>query len=170
MPQREVSFTVSATPEELWRFIRNFEALCTCIPGVERIVVVDERTVELTVREKIGIVPMIIDLRAKIDSEDPPRSLRATARADHLTMAIDVTLQPNAAGTELLTRFDVTGEGQLKSIVDQLFERKATERAAQFAQSLQQRFGVEPVAKPPEEVRAGWLVRLWRRLLKWIGP
>ena len=170
MPQREVSFTVSATPEELWRFIRNFEALCTCIPGVERIVVVDERTVELTVREKIGIVPMIIDLRAKIDSEDPPRSLRATARADHLTMAIDVTLQPNAAGTELLTRFDVTGEGQLKSIVDQLFERKATERAAQFAQSLQQRFGVEPVAKSPEEVRTGWLVRLWRRLLKWIGP
>ena len=170
MPQREARFTVNAPPGELWRFIRDFESLCTCIPGVERITVVDDRTVELTVREKIGVVPLIVDLRAQIDTEDAPHRLHATAKAEHLTIAIDVTLRATASGTELLSLFDVKGEGQLKAIVDRLFERRATERTAQFAESLQQRFGAVSAASPPAQIRAGWLVRLWRRLLGWFNP
>ena len=165
MPRREARFTVNAPPEELWRFIRDFESLCTCIPGVERIKVLDDRTAELTVKEKIGVVPLIVTLRAAIDSEDPPHRLHATATAEHLTMAIDVTLQASGSGTELLSLFDVKGEGQLKAIVDRLFERRATERTAQFADCRQQRFGAVSASKAPEQVRGGWLVRLWRRLL-----
>ena len=168
MPQREARFMVNAPSEELWRFIRNFESLCSCIPGVERITVVDERTVDLTVKEKVGVVPLIVDLRAQIDSEDPPHRLHATAKAEHLTMAIDVALQAGASGTELLTLFDVKGEGQLKPIVDRLFEKRAGERTAQFAESLKQRFGAVSAAPAPAQVRSGWLVRLWRRLLRWF--
>ena len=51
MPEREARFNVNAPPAELWKFLRDFRALCTCIPGVERIHVVDQRTAELTVKE-----------------------------------------------------------------------------------------------------------------------
>ena len=170
MPQREARFTVNALPGELWRFIRDFESLCTCIPGVERINVVDDRTAELTVREKIGVVPLILTLRAQIESEDPPHRLHAVAKAEHLTMAIDVSLQAAGSGTELLSVFDVKGEGQLKAIVDRLFERRATERTAQFADSLQKRFGAVPPASAPAQVPGGWLSRLWRRLREWFAP
>ena len=170
MPQREARFTVNAPPGELWRFIRDFESLCTCIPGVERIKVVDERTAELTVREKIGVVPLILTLRAQIESEAPPHRLHAVAKAEHLTMAIDVSLQAAGSGTELLSVFDVKGEGQLKAIVDRLFERRATERTAQFADSLQKRFGAVPPASAPAQVPGGWLSRLWRRLREWFAP
>jgi carbon monoxide dehydrogenase subunit G len=183
VPQREASFTVNAPPEDLWRFIRDFESLCTCIPGVERISVVDERTVDLTVREKVGVVPLIVDLRAQIDSEDPPHQLHATAKAEHLTMAIDVTLTASASGTELLTLFDVRGEGQLKAIVDRLFERRATERTAQFADALQQRFGAVASRDASAQISASpvlagdrgrqltrWIKRLWLRLLGMFTP
>jgi carbon monoxide dehydrogenase subunit G len=140
MPQREARFLVNAPPEELWGFLRDFKALCSCIPGVERLEVLDGRTAELTVREKVGVVPLIVALRAEIDAEDPPRSLRATAKAEHLTMAIEVSLEPSGAGTEMLSRFDVKGKGPLKPVVDRLFERRATERTAQFAQCLEARF------------------------------
>jgi carbon monoxide dehydrogenase subunit G len=140
MPQREAKFAVNAPPGEVWKFIRDFRALCTCIPGVERISVLDDRTAELTVKEKVGVVPLIVELRARIDAEEPPRRLRATATAEHLTMAIDVTLQGSAGGTELHSRFDVRGEGPLKPIVDRLFEKRATERTAQFAECLAKRF------------------------------
>jgi len=179
MPQREAKFAVNAQPEELWRFIRDFQSLCTCIPGVERISLVDERTAELTVKEKVGVVPLILTLTAQIDSEEPPRRLHATARAEHLTMAIDVTLQATQSGTELLALFDVRGEGQLKPVVDRLFERRATERAAQFADCLQKRFGVvassdasaqsQPVGDRVGGIRA-WLSRLWRCLLGQFTP
>jgi carbon monoxide dehydrogenase subunit G len=169
MPQREAKFTVNAPPEELWRFIRDFRSLCTCIPGVERINVVDERTAELTVKEKIGVVPLILTLKAQIDAEEPPHRLHATARAEHLTMAIDVTLRGTGSGTELLSRFNVKGEGQLKAIVDRLFERRATERTAQFADCLGKRFGAVSAAQPPARNGTGrvlrWLARVWRRLL-----
>lgn len=168
MPRREARFTVNASREELWRFIRDFESLCTCIPGVERISVVDDRTADLTVKEKVGVVPLILTLRAQIESEEPPRRLHASARAEHLTMAIDVSLQATESGTELLSVFDVKGEGQLKAVVDRLFERRATERTAQFAASLRQRFGAVAPAGAPAKKRPGpvrrWLARLWRRL------
>ena len=140
MPRREARFEVQASPDELWRFLRDFQALCTCIPGVEQIRVLDERTAELTVREKIGVVPMTLTLRAEIETEDPPNRLHAIAKAEHLTMTIDVSLQPNGMHTELVSVFDVKGEGQLKPIVDRLFEKRATERSAQFAACLQRRF------------------------------
>ena len=140
MPRREARFDVQALPADLWRFLRDFETLCTCIPGIERIEVLDHNTADLTVREKIGVVPMVLTLRAEIESEDPPHRLHAIARAEHLTMAIDVSLTPNGAHTELVSVFDVKGEGQLKALVDRLFEKRATERSAQFAECLRKRF------------------------------
>lgn len=169
MPQRETRFSVKAQPQELWKFIRDMEALCTCIPGVEKIVLLDGRTADLTVREKVGVIPMVLTLRASIDAEDPPRRLQATAKAEHLTMAIEVTLEKTAGGTELRGLFDVTGTGQLKPIVDRLFEKRATERAAQFAACLEKRFsGASPGEASAPEAPAGpahWTRRLWRRLL-----
>jgi len=170
MPRREATFTVNAPPGELWKFIRDFESLCSCVPGVQRIQVVDDKTAELTVKEKIGVVPMILTLKAHIESENPPHALHAVAKAEHLMMVIDVALRANESGTELLTVFDVKGEGPLKGVVDSLFEKRATERTAQFADSLQSRFGaVAPVAVPAP-APAGWLNRLWRRLREWFAP
>jgi hypothetical protein len=174
VPRREAKFTVNAPPEELWRFLRDFESLCACIPGVERVRVVDERTCELTVKEKLGVVPLTVDLTARIESEEPPRRLHATAKAQHLTMAIEVSLQPSGSGTELVSVFDVKGEGQLKPVVDRLFEKRATERAAQFAESLEKRFGSGASAgraagEATEQGGApvpGLLARLWRWLAR----
>lgn len=183
MPQREAKFSVSAPPDEVWTFIRDFESLCTCIPGVERIRLLDDRTAELTVKEKIGVVPLIVTLTAQIDSEEPPRRLHATARAEHLSMEIDVTLQETDCGTEMLSRFKVKGEGQLKPVVDSLFQRRASERTAQFADCLQKRFGGVSSTSALAQVPAGpevadgwagrlsrWLNRLWLRLLGKFTP
>jgi carbon monoxide dehydrogenase subunit G len=177
MPRREEKFSVNASLDDLWTFIRDFESLCSCIPGVERINLVDDRTVELTVKEKIGVVPLIVDLTAQIEIEDPPNRLHSVATAEHLTMELDVALQQTGAGTEITAQFEVAGEGPLKPIVDRLFERRATERAAQFADILEQRFGAAssrdaPAGgrRPPVPARdrAGtmrqWLYRLWQRL------
>ena len=170
MPRREAKFAVNASPAEVWRFIRDFESLCTCIPGVERIKLVDDRTAELTVKEKVGVVPMVVTLVAHIDSEEPPRRLHATATAEHLTMAIDVILQASGSATELASSFDVQGEGPLKPIVDRLFERRATERSAQFAERLGQRFGGLPAPALAVSASRGGLVRRWLGVIRsWLG-
>jgi carbon monoxide dehydrogenase subunit G len=167
MPSREAKFTVNARPEELWTFLRDFRSLCTCIPGVERIEVLDDRNAELTVKEKVGVIPMIVNLKARIESEERPRRLHAVATAEHLTMMIDVVLQETGSGTELTSVFDVKGTGQLKAIVDRLFEKRATERTAQFADCLGKRFGAAVPENIPKKEKGPlrlWLERLWRRL------
>jgi len=176
MPEREARFTVNAPPGEVWRFIRDFESLCTCIPGVEQIKLVDHRTAELVVKEKVGVVPLILTLTAIIDSEEPPHRLHATATAEHLRMEIDVALRGNGSHTEMTGRLKVAGEGQLKRVVDSLFERRATERTAHFADCLGKRFGaVSPtsVSAPGRAAVPGWTSRLraWlRRLLGAFSP
>jgi carbon monoxide dehydrogenase subunit G len=171
MRQREAQFTVNASAEELWRFIRDFESLCTCIPGVERIRRVDDRTAELTVKEKVGVVPLIVDLTARIEAEDPPHRLHALAKAEHLTMEIDVALRGTESGTELHTLFKVVGEGPLKPVVDRLFERRATERTAQFAECLAQRFGSDAPTEPATRSRAepGSAPPWSERLRRWLA-
>lgn len=169
MHRREAVFTVPTSPDVLWRFIRDFELLCACIPGVERLRRVDNSTAELTVVEKIGVVPLRVELTAHIDAEDPPHSLHAVAAAEHVDVEIDVRLRASGPGTELASCFQVTGRGPLKPIVDRLFERRATERTAQFTQLLAARFGGVAQPEAPTRPPAGRLTRLWRQLLKWLG-
>jgi len=85
-------------------------------------------------------VPLVVDLRAQIESEDPPRKLHAVARGQHVLITIEVALEPSAEGTQMTSLFDVRGEGPLKPVVNRLFEKRATERTAQFAETLAQRF------------------------------
>ena len=66
-------------------------------------------------------------------------------------MQIDVTLRASGSGTELLSMFNVKGEGQLRGVVDACRAR-ATERTAQFAEALEKRFGGVPAAPPTREV------------------
>lgn len=141
MHRREAVFTVATSPDVLWRFIRDFESLCACIPGVERLQRVDDASAEVTVVEKVGAVPIRVELNAHIDSEDPPRSLHAIAKGQHVDVEIDVSLRAVGPATELTSRFQVTGRGPLKPVVDRLFERRADERTAQFMQLLEARFG-----------------------------
>jgi carbon monoxide dehydrogenase subunit G len=169
MHKREAAFTVPSPPDVVWRFIRDFESLCACFPGVERQHRVDDTTVELTVVEKVGVVPIRVDLTARIDAEDPPNSLHAVATAEHVDIEVDVRLRATGTGTELVGLVQLAGRGPLKPVVDRLFERRATERTAQFAQLLEARFGGAPkseVSAPPSE---GWLRQLWRQLRRWLG-
>jgi carbon monoxide dehydrogenase subunit G len=170
MPQHEAKFSVNAAPGEVWRFIRDVESLCACIPGVERVRLVNGRTAELTVKEKVGVVPLVVDLTATIDAEEPPHRLHATAKAEHLTMEIEVSLRADGGRTALLGLIKVRGEGPLKPVVDRLFERRAAERAAQFAETLEKRFGAgAPAGAPRAPDGGGWFGRLWRRLRAWFA-
>ncbi len=170
MHRREAVFTVPTEPEVVWKFIRDFESLCACVPGVERLRRVDDATAEMTVVEKIGVVPLRVDFTAHIDAEDPPRSLHAVAKAEHVDVEIDVRLQARGAGTELASQVKVIGRGPLKPVVDKLFERRANERTAEFAQMLEARFGGAaksdaPTAPPPPK---GRVTQVWQRLLAWL--
>ncbi len=169
MHRREAVFTVPSPPDVVWRFIRDFESLCACFPGVERVHRVDDATAELTVVEKVGVVPIRVDLTARIDVEDPPNSLHAVATAEHVDIEIDVRLRAAGPGTELTGLVQVAGRGPLKPVVDRLFERRATERTAQFTQLLKARFADTPKSEAPMRSAEGPLARLWRKLLGWLG-
>ena len=171
MHQREAVFTVPAAPEVVWRFIRDFESLCACVPGVEQLRGVDDATAEMTVVEKIGVVPLRVEFTAHIDAEDPPHSLHAVAKAEHVDVEIDVRLHATGQGTELASQVKVIGRGPLKPIIDRLFERRATERTAEFAGLLESRFGK---TSKPEHMREpfpakGKMVRAWQWLLTLLG-
>jgi carbon monoxide dehydrogenase subunit G len=168
MHRRQAVFTVARPPDAVWRFIRDFESLCACFPGVERVRRIDDVTAELTVVEKVGVVPIRVELTARIDAEEPPHSLHAVATAEHVDVEVDVRLRAAAPGTELTGLVRLAGRGPLKPVVDRLFERRATERTAQFAQLLEARFGGAAPAEAAPPLQEGAPTRLWRRLRGWL--
>jgi carbon monoxide dehydrogenase subunit G len=182
MPRHEASYQIGAPPLAVWGFIRDFEALCACIPGVERVQLVDERTAELTVTEKVGVVPLTVQLRAQIDEEHAPHHLAARASAEHLTMAFRVTLEARGGGSEMTGVVEISGEGPLKPVVDRLFERRARERAEQFGLTLAERFGATAAAAaadaqaaqaaeaaPAAEPAPAPPLTPWQRFWRWLA-
>jgi carbon monoxide dehydrogenase subunit G len=119
--------------------------------------------------EKVGVVPIRVELTAHIDAEDPPNSLHAVATAEHVDVEVDVRLHASGRGTELVGLVRLSGRGPLKPVVDRLFERRATERTAQFAQLLEARFGGAPKSVTPAPTADGRLTQIWRRLLRRLG-
>ena len=81
----------------------------------------------------------------------------------------DVRLRATGAGTELAGIVCLSGRGPLKPVVDRLFERRATERTAEFAQLLEARFGGTAKAETASPDTQGRLRQLWRQLLQWLG-
>lgn len=173
--EREIAFLVEAPLWEVWAFLRDVHAVCTCIPGVEQVVLVDDRTAELTVKEPVGGVPRVSALRVSIVAEDPPHGLRAAAIARHLAIEFDVTLQQAGSGTRLLGLIRARDTGPRERVVDGLFERRVSERTAQFAARLEQRFGTsshehdvssQPALPAPRGIAGigARLRALWRRL------
>jgi carbon monoxide dehydrogenase subunit G len=137
-------FTVNVPIETVWGFLRDPELFTSCIPGVEQIEAIDERTFRAMVTVKITLVTARFRITVEITEEQPPACLMSMIRGDDektksgLEMMNTLTLTPSINGeTEVAYRIDAKLSGKLAALGGGIAVKlKAAQMGREFAQEV----------------------------------
>ena len=139
-----------ATPADVWRVVLDIEQFAECMPGVQNVVKIDDRTFEGGMSAKVGPVSGDFAFRAEIvDAEEPVRLAARVEGEDSLTKsamtaAIEMTLAEADGGCELAYVAEVNIKGRLGIVGDMILRPTGMQVIDEFFNRL--RAKVEPPA------------------------
>jgi carbon monoxide dehydrogenase subunit G len=139
----EDSFVVRAPIGTVWAFLRDPERVARCIPGAEKVDVIDDRTYHVVAGARVSFLSVSFDLRVVLTEVDEPRRLVSRAEGMdprlkerlRLTSALDLEAA-GPADTTVRYHIDVQVYGKLASIGFTVIKGKARQMATEFAQSV----------------------------------
>lgn len=142
----EDRFPVKAPVETVWAFLREPERVAACMPGTERVEVVDDTHYRVIAGARVSFLSVSFVLRVTVTEVDPPRRIASIAEGmdtrikERVKLVSELTLEPLSA-TETLVgyRIDLTVYGKLASLGLPVIKGKARQMASDFAGSLRTR-------------------------------
>ncbi len=140
----EGKFTVKAPIQKLWDTLFDVQALAACLPGAEKIEQIDEKTYDVTMKQRVGIVKVTMRGRQVLTKVDAPNHLEMEGEAEDLTklgrMKDKITMDLKELGNgevEIAYNMDVNMVGKLAMFGDRIMRSKAVEVEKEFVKNLQ---------------------------------
>ena len=139
----EDTLVVEAPAPNVWDFLLDVNRSAACVPGVDHLVLVDERTFDGTIEAQVGPISGRFSFRAQIVESEPPR--RLVARVDGtdsvtrstLTTDMAMTLEPTGVNsTNLAYRAVVDVHGRLAILGDMVLRATAVLMLREFTKRL----------------------------------
>ncbi len=140
----EGKFTLKAPIQEVWDFLLKPETLASCVPGCEKMEVIDEKTYESIVKQKVGPISVRFKFTTTLTEVDPPTHLKAISKGGDMGMAgtfnqdtvVDLK-QVSQEEVEVSYKSNVSIVGRLAIFGDRIMRVKAKELGDKFIQSLE---------------------------------
>jgi len=143
---------VDASPDDVWRLLRDTPRLTGLLPGVESVALLDGDRVEAygaKVSEKIGPFKIMVNLEVRVTETCEPSLLKASlkgadsASLTRVTGNIQVTLRPALSATKMHFEASIEVLGKLTTLGAIPIRRRTTQLFAEFARSVQEQFAKE---------------------------
>ena len=137
------SFVIHAPPEKVWEFFLDIERMSRCMPGVESVEKVDDKTYRGKLKVKVGPIAATFGGTATLTEVDPPRRLAASVEGDDKASASAVkvifaaTLAAAEGGTKVSYQMDVTLRGRLAQFGGPVIGATAKKMTAEFAANVE---------------------------------
>ncbi|HEY4463896.1 MAG TPA: SRPBCC domain-containing protein [Streptosporangiaceae bacterium] len=155
-------FEVADAVSAVWKFFEEPESVAGCMPGVERVTVLDADNVQVRATQSVGPMTATFDAKVTVLERVTGELIRFRATGRSVRGAIGnvrtentVRLQGSAAGTTVAVDGDVVLAGALGSVGQKVIARQAGKVTAQFAANLQRALngempglGAGPVSAP----------------------
>lgn len=142
----EGKFAVKAPIQKLWDTLFDVQSLAACIPGTEEIKQIDDKTYDVTMKQKVGIIKVKMKGRQTLTKVEAPTHLEMEGDAEDLTklgrMKDKVTMDLKDLGNgevEIAYNMDVSMVGKLAMFGDRVMRSKATEVEREFVKNLQKK-------------------------------
>ena len=129
--------------ERLWEFLMDVPRVARCVPGVESVEAVDERSYTGRLGVRIGPIRLSLDGTLAVEEQDAT-AWRARMRADAndrrlgggIRARLSLTLSPAADGTRLSIETDLTVLGKIGEFGQPVIRKKADGLLEEFARNL----------------------------------
>jgi carbon monoxide dehydrogenase subunit G len=139
----EGKFTVKAPIKKLWDTLFDVQALAACLPGTEEIKQIDDKTYDVTMKQKVGIIKVTMKGRQMLTKVEAPTHLEMEGEAEDVTKLgrmkdkVTMDLKELAGGeVEISYNIDVSMVGKLAMFGDRVMRSKATEVEREFVKNL----------------------------------
>lgn len=137
--------SLQATAETVWDVVLDIEQFADCMPGMQNLVKIDDRTFEGGMSAKVGPVAGDIRFRSQIVDVDPHVSLTAHVEGEDsltkstMTSDITMTLSPDGAVTELAYVAEVNIKGRLGIVGDMILRATGVQVIEEFFNRLRKK-------------------------------
>ncbi len=140
---------IRAPRQKVWDFLTNVENLAGCIPGCEKIEVLDEKTFTSQIANKVAFLSVKFDSTTRITEVDAPNRLHATTTGKdnfvHTTVNMKSGLKLDALSSNE-TKFsywsDVNIVGKLATFGESTIRGKGKKACKEFEQAIKSRIEV----------------------------
>ena len=142
----EEKFTVRAPIEKVWDFLMDPDASGPCVPGCEKVEVVDDKTYKVRVKVKIAFVSLTFNMKVAITDMNRPFHLETVATGEESEMASSIKAKNSLVvksvsemETEISYRSDVSLFGKLGTVGQSVVKGKAKQLGKEFAGAVKNR-------------------------------
>ncbi|OGQ84131.1 MAG: hypothetical protein A3F90_17910 [Deltaproteobacteria bacterium RIFCSPLOWO2_12_FULL_60_19] len=139
----EGTIDVGASPLRVWDFLMDIEKFASCLPGLEQVTQVDERTFNGVISAAVGPISGKFTFRSTmVESAPPAEMVVQTEGTDSVTnSAVSVTMKVALTGkiasrTELGYHAEVGIRGRLAILGDMVLRATAVLVLEEFARRL----------------------------------
>jgi carbon monoxide dehydrogenase subunit G len=138
----EDSFLIHAPQEKVWELMFDIPRLSQCIPGVESVEMVDEKTYRGKLVVKVGPIKSAFGGTVRLTEVAAPDRIAGTVEGNDKTSASSVkaaftgTLKPVDGGTEAAFQIEANLRGRLAQFGGPVISATAKKLTAEFAQNL----------------------------------
>jgi len=136
------SFTINAPQEKVWELLFDIPRLSQCVPGIESVEVVDDKTYRGVLVVKVGPIRSQFTGMVTLTEVEPPQRIAGSVEGDDKTSASSIkatfsgTLAAVEAGTEAAFVIDLNLRGRLAQFGGPVINATAKKLTAEFAKNL----------------------------------
>lgn len=139
------SFVINAPQEKVWCFLFDIPELSQCVPGIESVEVVDDKTYRGKLVVRVGPIKSEFSGKVTLTEVRAPNQIAGHVEGDDKASASSVkatftgTLTPVAGGTEAAFEVDANLRGRLAQFGGAVITATAKKLTAEFAKCLRER-------------------------------
>ncbi len=139
------SFVINAPQDKVWEFLFDIPKLGECVPGIESVEVVDDKTYKGRLVVKVGPIKSSFSGTVNLTEVDAPNRIAGTVEGDDKSSASSVkasfsgTLKTVDGGTEAAFEVEANLRGRLAQFGGPVITATAKKLTAEFAKNLRER-------------------------------
>jgi len=139
------SFVINAPQDKVWEFLFDIPKLSECVPGIEDVEVVDDKTYRGKLVVKVGPIKSSFNGTVNLTEVDVPNRIAGTVEGDDKSSASSVKASFNGelksveGGTEASFVVEANLRGRLAQFGGPVITATAKKLTAEFAKNLRAR-------------------------------
>jgi uncharacterized protein len=137
------SILLDSPPDAVWGLLDSPEAVSRCIPGLDRLEVIDDDHFSVRISQTVGPVTAVFAMKLSVLEREPGKAIRFDAlgrttrgAVSHLRTKGSVELEEEAEGTRVTLSADAALGGVLGTVGEKVLVKQSEKITAQFGEAL----------------------------------